>query len=124
MHHENGYEPATAALVRKLRSPNEAVLRGITLPNVVPGARDVVPRFITQKIGVYQSKTLKQYICSAMTKHRGRCVDAFRAFNGRDETQNAFAKGWLTKAPCCYLSGKGQQVMAELVFKTGLAPLR
>jgi lysophospholipase L1-like esterase len=115
---------ATAALVRKLRSRNKAVLRAITLPNVVPGGRDVVPSFITQEIGVYQNKTLKRYICRAMTKHRGRCVDAFRAFNGPNGTQNAYAKGWLTKAPCCYPSGKGQQVMAELVFKTGLAPLR
>jgi lysophospholipase L1-like esterase len=115
---------ATAALVRKLRSPSKAVLRAITLPNVVPGAKDVVPPFVTEEIGVYQSKTLKQYICSAMAKHRGRCVDAFRAFNGPAGTQNAYAKGWLTKAPCCYPSGKGQQVMAELVFKTGLAPLR
>jgi lysophospholipase L1-like esterase len=115
---------ATAAIVRKLRSSNEAVLRAITLPNVVPGAKDVTPPFITQEIGVYQNKTLKQYICGAMANHRGRCVDAFRVFNGPDGTQNAYAKGWLTKAPCCYPSGKGQQVMAELVFKTGLAPLR
>lgn len=115
---------ATAALVRNLRSPNQAVLRAITLPNVIPGAKDVVPPFITPKIGVYQGKTLKQYICSAMTKHRGRCADAFLAFNGPDGTQNAYAKGWLTKAPCCYPSGKGQQVIAGLVFKTGLAPLR
>ncbi len=115
---------ATAALVRKLRSPNDAVLRAVTLPNVVPGAKDVVPAFITQAIGVYQSKTLKEHICSAMVKHRGRCADAFRAFNGPTGTQNAYAKGWLTKAPCCYPSGKGQQVMAELVFQTGLAPLR
>ncbi len=115
---------ATAALVRKLRSSNESVLRAITLPNVVPGASDVVPPFITQEIGIYQNKTLKQYICGAMAKHRGRCVDALRAFNGPDGTKNAYSKGWLTKAPCCYPSGKGQQVMAELVFKTGLAPLR
>jgi hypothetical protein len=115
---------ATAALVRTLRTSNEALLRAITLPNVVPGAKDVVPPFITQEIGVYQNRTLKRYICGAMSKHGGRCADAFRAFNGRDGTQNAYAKGWLTKAPCCYPSGKGQQVMAELVFKTGLAPLR
>jgi lysophospholipase L1-like esterase len=115
---------ATAALVRKLRGSNSTVLRAITLPNVVPGARDVIPPFITQAIGVYQNKTLKQYICSAMTKHRGRCADAFLAFNGPTGTQNAYAKGWLTKAPCCYPSGRGQQVMAGLVFKTGLAPLR
>jgi lysophospholipase L1-like esterase len=112
------------ALVRKLRNSRQAVLRAITLPNVIPGAGDVVPPFITQEIGVYQSKTLKQYICGAMAKHRGRCVDAFLAFNGADGMQNAYAKGWLTKAPCCYPSGKGQQVMAELVLKTGLAPLR
>jgi lysophospholipase L1-like esterase len=115
---------ATAALVRKLRSPSEAVLRAITLPNVVPGAKDVVPPFITQEIGVYQNKILKRYICGAMSKHRGRCVDAFLAFNGPAGTQNAYAKGWLTKAHCCYPSGKGQQVMADLVFKTGLTPLR
>jgi lysophospholipase L1-like esterase len=35
---------ATAALVRKLRNSNKAVLRAITLPNVVPGAKDVIPR--------------------------------------------------------------------------------
>ena len=84
----------------------------------------MVPRFITREIGVYQSRTLKQHICSAMTKHRGRCVDVLLAFNGPTGTQNAYAKGWLTKAPCCYPSGKGQQVMAELVFKTGLRPNR
>ena len=115
---------ATAALVRKLRSPKQAVLRAITLPNVIPGAKDVVPAFITQAIGVYQNKTLRRSICSAMAKHGGRCVDAFRAFNGPDGTQDAYAKGLLTKNPCCYPSGKGQQVMAGLVFTSGLAPLR
>ena len=115
---------ATAAVIRKLRSPKHAVLRAITLPNVVPGAQDVVPPFITPEIGVYQNKVLKQHICAAMANHRGRCVDAFLAFNGPDGTENAYAKGWLTKSPCCYPSGKGQQVMAELVFKTRLAPLR
>lgn len=115
---------ATAALVRRLRGRNKTVLRAITLPNVVPGGRDVVPPFITEEIGVYQTKTLKQYICTAMAKHRGRCVDALLAFNGPDATEDAYAKGWLTKDPCCYPSGQGQQVMAELVFKTGLRPNR
>jgi lysophospholipase L1-like esterase len=115
---------ATAAVVRKLRSPKQAVLRAITLPNVIPGAEDVVPAFITQAIGVYQNQTLRRFICSAMAKHSGRCVDAFRAFNGPDGTQDAYAKGLLTKNPCCYPSGKGQQVMAGLVFTSGLAPLR
>jgi lysophospholipase L1-like esterase len=114
----------TVALVRKLRGSNATALRAITLPNVVPGAEDVVPPFATVAIGVYQTKTLRQLICAAMTKHRGRCVDVLRVFNGPDGTQNAYAKGWLTKSPCCYPSGKGQQLMAELVFKTGLKPLR
>jgi hypothetical protein len=115
---------AAAAVVRTLRSPSQGVLRAITLPNVVPGAKDAVPPFITPKIGVFQARTLKQYICAAMAKHRGRCVDAFRAFNGADGMQDAYAKGWLTKDPCCYPSGKGQQVMAELVYKSEISPLR
>ena len=75
-------------------------------------------------IGAFQGTTLKQAICSAMAASHGRCVDAFRAFNGASGTENAYARGWLTKNPCCYPSGKGQQVMAQLVFDTGLAPLR
>lgn len=114
---------ATADLVRKLRSPQQAVLRAITLPNVIPGAKDVVPPFITERIGVYQNTTLKRYICGAMAKHGGHCVDAFRVFNGAGGTENAYAKGWLTKNPCCYPNGKGQQIIAELVFRSGLAPL-
>jgi lysophospholipase L1-like esterase len=114
---------ATAALVRKLRNPRQAVLRAITLPNVVPGAKDVVPPFITERIGVYQNNALKRYICGAMARHGGKCIDAYGAFNGADGTGNAYAKGWLTKNPCCYPSGKGQQLMAELVLRSGLAPL-
>jgi lysophospholipase L1-like esterase len=115
---------ATVAVIRRLRSSKQAVLRAITLPNVVPGAHDVVPPFITPEIGIHQNNVLKQHICSTMAKHRGRCVDAYLAFNGPEGTEDAYAKGWLTKDPCCYPSGKGQQVMAELVLKSGLAPLR
>lgn len=115
---------ATVAVVRKLRGSKKTVLRAITLPNVIPGAEDVVPPFITREIGVFQNETLRQHICSAMTKHRGLCVDAFLAFNGPDGNEDAYAKGWLTKTDCCYPSGKGQQVIAELIFKTGLKPLR
>ena len=67
---------------------------------------------------------MKQLIRGPLTKHGGRCADALRVFNGPDGTQDAYAKGWLTKDPCCYPSGKGQQRMAQLVFETGLAPLR
>jgi hypothetical protein len=114
----------TAGAVRHvLRSP-DVVLRAITLPNVVPGANDVVPPFVTQEIGVYQSKTLRRSICRAMAMYRGRCVDVFRVFNGRDGTENAYAKRWLTKSPCCYPTGVGQQIIAELVLKTGLHTAR
>jgi lysophospholipase L1-like esterase len=112
------------ALVRTLRGSNKTVVRAITLPDVVPGARDVVPPFITPAIARYQTTTLRRFICAAMATHRGRCVDVLRAFNGADGTQNAYASGLLTKSPCCYPSGKGQQLMAELVFKSGLAPIR
>jgi hypothetical protein len=114
---------ATAAAIRRLRGPTEAVLRSITLPNVIPGAKGVVPSFVTPEIGVYQGRTLRQYICKAMSRHAGRCVDAFRAFNGPSGTENAYTKGLLTTAPCCYPSGKGQQLMAQLVLESGLAPL-
>ena len=112
------------ALVRKLRGSNATVLRAITLPNVVPGAEDVVPPFITGSIGVYQTRTLRKLTCAAMAKHRGRCVEALRAFNGPAGTQDAYARGLLDKVHCCYPNAKGQQLMAELVFKTGLKPLR
>jgi hypothetical protein len=48
---------------------------------------------------VYQNTTLKQYICRAMSTHAGKCVDAYRVFNGPNGTGNAYAKGWLTKSP-------------------------
>ena len=114
---------ATADAIRKLRGPKQAVLRAITLPNVVPGAKGVIPPFITQAIGVYQTTTIARSVCSAMAKHAGRCVNALLTFNGPDGTQNAYAKGWLTKNPCCYPTAKGQQVMAQLVLASGLAPL-
>jgi lysophospholipase L1-like esterase len=112
----------TAAYIRQeSNSPTRPILRAITLPNVVPGANDVLPSYITPEIGVYQTKAFRRYICRAMAKHRGLCVDVLSAFNGRDGRQDAYAKGWLTKSPCCYPSGDGQQVIAELVFKKGLA---
>jgi hypothetical protein len=59
-----------------------------------------------------------------MSRHGGRCVDMLRAFNGTGATRDAHATGLLTRIDCCYPSGKGQQLMAELILKTGLAPLR
>jgi lysophospholipase L1-like esterase len=113
-----------AAAIRKLRPRNAAVLREITLPNVVPGAGSAIPSFITPAIGVFQTTTIARAACAAMARHAGRCADVLRALNGPSGTGNAYARGWLTKDPCCYPSGAGQQKMAELVLATGLAPLR
>jgi len=35
-----------------------------------------------------------------------------------------YAKGLLNHDDCCYPSAKGQQLMAELLLETGLAPVR
>ena len=59
-----------------------------------------------------------------MTKYDGRCIDVLHAFNGPSGTANAYEKGLLNHEDCCYPSAKGQQVMAELLLKTGLSPLR
>lgn len=113
-------ETIAGAVRHVLRSP-KVVLRAITLPNVVPGANGVASPFVTQEIGLYRSKALRRSICRAMAMYRGRCVDVFSMFNGREGTQNAYAKGWLTTSPCCYPSATGHQVIAELVLESGFA---
>jgi hypothetical protein len=107
-----------------LRGTKKTVLRGVTEPNVVPGARDVVPPFATVKLGLYQAKLIKQAVCATMKAHRGRCVDVLAAFNGASGTDDAYKSGLMNKIECCYPSGKGQQLIAQLLLKTGLAPLR
>jgi lysophospholipase L1-like esterase len=110
---------ATAAAVRKLRGSRPTVLRAITPPNALPGAEDVVPPFVTPAISLYQARAEKQAICRAMTQYEGRCVDLLRAFNGASGTE----KGLMNHDDCCYPSAEGQQLIAELVVRTGLAPL-
>ena len=68
------YERIVAAAVA-LRGTKKTVLRGVTEPNVVPGAQDVVPAFATVKLGLYQAKLIKQAVCATMKAHRGRCID-------------------------------------------------
>jgi lysophospholipase L1-like esterase len=117
----------TAAAIRRLRPPSVAVLRAITLPNALTGAEDVIPPFlrpVATTIGVYQAKSLRQAICGGMARHGGRCVDVFRAFNGPRGTDNAYAKGFLNHADCCYANANGQELIARLLFDTGLKPLR
>ena len=118
---------AMVAAIRKLRGSNNTALRSITQPNVLTGAEDVIPPFlkpIATRIGTYQAKTANRSICQVMAEHDGRCIDVLEAFNGRDGTENAYEKGLLNHEDCCYPSADGQQLMAELLFKTGLAPVR
>ncbi len=114
----------TSALIAKLRGRKKTLLRAITLPNAIPGAQGVVPPFLTVEIGRWQAETLRQKICSAMKAHRGRCIDVLTAFNGRSGTKNAYARGLMNRADCCYASAKGQQLIAKLLLKTGVGRVR
>jgi lysophospholipase L1-like esterase len=113
-----------AATVRSLRRSKPTVIRAITIPNAIPGAQDVVPSYVTVQIGAYQARTLRATICSTMIAVHGKCIDVLRAFNGPSGTENAYKKGLMNHAQCCYPSGKGQQLIAELLYGSGLAPLR
>ena len=42
-----------------VRGTQKTVLCGVTEPNVVPGARDVVSPSATVKLGLYQAKLIK-----------------------------------------------------------------
>jgi hypothetical protein len=107
-----------------LRRGKKTVLRGVGEPNVVPGAQDVIPPFATVDLGLYQAKLMQQTICASMARHHGRCVDVLHAFNGPNGRGDAYKAGLMNKVDCCYASGKGHQLIAQLLLKTGLAPLR
>lgn len=118
---------ATVAAIRELRGSDKAVLRSITQANALTGAEDVIPSFlkpVATRIGVYQARTANRSICAVMAKYEGKCIDVLRAFNGPDATADAYKKGLLNHEDCCYANAKGQQLMAELLVKTGLAPVR
>ena len=100
-----------------------AVLRAISLPNVVPGGGNAIPKFITADIGQYQVVVERASICQAMRSNGGQCVDAVLAFNGEDANGDAYKTGLITKDPCCYPSTKGQQLIAVLLAATGLDEL-
>ena len=107
-----------------LRRGKKTVLRGVGDPNVVPGAQDVIPPFATVDLGLYQAKVIRQTICTSMRRHHGRCVDVLLAFNSANGKRNAYKTGLMNKIDCCYPSAKGHQLIAQLLLKTGLAPLR
>ena len=116
---------ATVAAVRRLSGFNRTVLRAITQPNVLTGAEDVIPPFlrpIATRIGSFQARTADRAICRTMAKYGGRCINLLRAFNGPAGTANAYQSGLLNHQDCCYPSARGQQLMAEMLISTGLAP--
>jgi hypothetical protein len=89
------------------------------------GAEDVIPPFlrpVATRIGTYQARTANRAICETMAKYGGRCVDLLTRFNGPTGTTNAYRRGLLNHADCCYPSAKGQQLMAEMLLRTGLTP--
>jgi len=91
------------------------------------GAEDAIPPFlkpVATRIGVYQATNANRAICRSMTKYDGRCIDVLHAFNGPSGTADAYKKGLLNHEDCCYPNAEGQQLMADLLLKTGLAPIR
>ncbi len=115
---------AIVAQVHRLRGSAPTVLRAITLPNGFPGAGTAYPSFVTSEVSLYQTTTEKRVICQTMTKYGGRCVDVVLAFNGPSGTDNAYKSGLMNLQDCCYPSAKGQQLIAHLLVKTGLGPIR
>jgi lysophospholipase L1-like esterase len=113
------------AIAHEVRSlAPQALLRAMTLPNVVPGGGDVIPSFITEEISRFQVTAERRSTCQAMTSNGGFCADVVRAFNGEASGEDAYASGLLTMDPCCYPSAKGQQLIAELLVSTGLGGLQ
>jgi lysophospholipase L1-like esterase len=100
-----------------------ALLRAMSVPNAFPGAGSSIPPFITADISRSQALTERTSVCQAMRSNGGRCVDVVSAFNGSDGHGDAYAKGFMTKEPCCYPSGRGQQLIAQLLIETGVRGL-
>jgi lysophospholipase L1-like esterase len=112
----------TVATVRQLAG-RSALIRAISLPNGYPGAGDAFPPFVTPGAALYQAVTERTIACGTVRKYGGDCIDVVRAFNGASGTGDAYKAGLMTKDPCCYPSAKGQQLMAQLLYRLGLGPL-
>ncbi len=108
----------------KLRGSKKTVLLGVTDANVVPGAQDVIPPFATVDLGLFQARTINKTLCATVRKYDGRCIDVLTAFNGTSGREDAYNKGLMSKVECCYASARGQQLIAELLYRTGLKPPR
>jgi lysophospholipase L1-like esterase len=117
---------AITAEISSLRAGKPTVLRAVTFPNGLTGAEDVIPPFLSSiatEVGVFQAIGLREAICTAMTSNGGQCIDVLTAFNGPGGDSDAYKTGLMNKVECCYPSEKGQSLMADLLYATGLAPL-
>jgi len=120
----NMHEAAVA--IAMARDGKPTLFRAITLPNGLTGAESVIPPFlrpVATRVGVYQAKSIRSSVCSAMHKHHGDCIDVLNAFNGASGKNNAYKSRLMNSSDCCYPSAKGQQLMAELLIKTGTTPV-
>lgn len=109
---------AIAAGVRQV-APS-ALMRAMSLPNAFPGAGSAIPPFITANISRDEATTERDSVCRAMQANGGRCVDVVAAFNGPLARGDAYARGLMTKDPCCYPNAAGQQLIARLLIAQGL----
>jgi len=118
------FDTNISAIAHELRrlAPS-ALLRAISLPNVFPGAGAAIPAFITADISRHEVTAQRSSVCRAMLANGGRCADAVKAFNGQAANADAYRPGLLTKDPCCYPSGRGQQLIARLLIATGIQGL-
>ncbi len=115
-----GFATNIAAIASQIHGlAPHALLRAMSLPNAFPGGGQVLPPSATADVSRYQVLAERGAVCHAMRAVGGRCVDVVRAFNGAHATADAYATGLMTKDPCCYPSGKGQQLIAELLLATG-----
>ncbi len=114
------------AEVARIREGKPTVIRAITMMNGLTGAEDVIPPFldsVATKVGVYQAHGFNKATCEILEAHGGACVDLLTAFNGPDGTGDPYATGLMNKKDCCYPSTKGQALIGQLLYETGLAPL-
>ncbi len=117
---------AIVAEVARIRAGKPTAIRAITMMNGLTGAEDVIPPFLASvatKVGVYQAHGFNKATCAILEAHDGACADLLTAFNGPDGTGDAYATGLMNKEDCCYPSTKGQALIGQLLYQTGLAPL-
>ncbi len=117
---------AIAAEIANLRGGRPTVVRAITQPNALTGAEAVIPKYlipVATEVGVHVARGFNAATCAAMAAHGGACVDVLTAINGPDGTADGYKSGLMNIADCCYPSERGHRLIADLLYKTGLAPL-